>query len=313
MFRKKIILAVFLAFFTVNTVFSQAVAIDTALLNAAKEISGSVPQGTRIAVLNISSEYQTLSDYIINELIVNLVNTRHFQVVPRNTIELELTNREFDFQMTGYVSDESQKRLGQFLGAGTIISGSVTIDSTNTYRLIVNAIHLENFTYQASYRTSIRNDMQMSTLRGVSYEYKDYSLGQRLGIGALNMFFGLGSIVNGHPIGLVVTIAEIAGIGLFITPFFLPNTAERPEGDYTDREYDQYKSQLTRQTNTEVIMFVAGSALFGAGIIIGYIIPFFHHKPNTGISQNNFPFNLELVSSNNQGINGVRLLYNMKF
>ena len=72
---KKIVVFVFLVMVTNFTLFSQAVAIDTAVLNAAKEISQSVPQGTKIAVLNITSDYEKLSDYIINELIVNSMST----------------------------------------------------------------------------------------------------------------------------------------------------------------------------------------------------------------------------------------------
>jgi len=57
-----------------------------------------------------------------------------------------------------------------------------------------------------------------------------------------------------------------------------------------------------------------GMLVMGAGVVFGFVIPFFHHKPdNTNVSQNNFPFNLELASSNNQEINGVRILYNMRF
>ena len=150
MFRKSFVLVVFLAMAANYTVFSQAVTIDTALANATKEIAENIPKGTKIAVLNISSDYAQLSNYIIDELIVNLVSTRSFQVVPRSTVELELAKGELDFQYTGDVSDASQKTLGQFLGAGTIISGAVTRDSANSYRLVVNAIDLESFTYQSS-------------------------------------------------------------------------------------------------------------------------------------------------------------------
>ena len=155
--KKHFVIAV-MALVAVNTVFPRTVTVDTALANAAKEISESVPQGTRIAVLNISSDHTNLSDYIINELIANMVNTRTLQVVPRSTVELELANREFDFQMSGYVSDENQKRLGQFLEAGTIISGSVARDAANSYRLIINAIDLESFAYQSSFRISVQDD-----------------------------------------------------------------------------------------------------------------------------------------------------------
>jgi TolB-like protein len=321
MFKKTMVLFVFLAMVANHTVFSQAVAIDTAISNAAKEIAVSVPNGTKIAVLNISSDYEKLSNYIIDELIVNLVGTRSFQVVPRSTIELELAKGELDFQYTGDVSDESQKRLGAFLGAGTIISGSVTRDSANSYRIVINAIDLESFTYQSSSRISVLNNNQMKALiagsGGVYYE--DYTTGQRFGMAGLNIFGGIGSIMNGHKIGWVTTGIEAAGI-LFI---ILGLTGIDDEPDPLDGRYvgskrgvdnPNYQRDKKKYESTKTGFLITGSAIIGAGVVFGFIIPFFHHKPdNTTVAKNNFPFNLELVSINNQEINGVRLLYNMKF
>jgi TolB-like protein len=314
------VLVVFLALAANYTVFSQAVAIETALSNAVNEIAASVPQGTKIAVLNISSDYGDLSDYIIDELIVNLVNTRSFQVVPRSTVELALARREFAFQLSGDVSDESQKRLGQFLGAGAIVSGSITRDSANSYRLVVNAIDLESFTYQTSYRISIQNNKKMKELvtaagGGAFNEDFDYTTGQRIGMGALNMFFGVGSIINGQKLGWITTGAE--GIGLL---FFTIGVTMHPvlkqsgwgsNGNWsTQDDQEQYDFDVS----TKNTFIGIGSALIGAGVVFGFIIPFFHHKPdNTRVSQNNVPFNLELVSSNNQEINGFRISYNMRF
>jgi TolB-like protein len=300
MFRKTMVLVVFLALAANYTVFSQAVAIDAALSNAVKEIAASVPQGTKIAVLNMSSDYGDLSDYIIDELIVNLVNTRAFQVVPRSTVELALARREFAFQMSGDVSDESQKRLGQFLGAGAIVSGSITRDSANSYRLVVNAIDLESFTYQTSYRISIQNNKKMKELvtaagGGAFNEDFDYTTGQRIGMGALNIFGGAGSLMNGHKSGWVTLGLEAAGLIPLLFGFIFVNDAEDNK-DFRNK------------------WIGAGSALIGTGVVFGFVVPFFHHKPdNTRVSQNNLPFNLELVSSNNQEINGLRMSYNMKF
>ena len=296
MFKKKIVVFVFLAIVANHTIFSQTVRIDTALSNATKEISGSVPKGTKIAVLNISSDYPKLSNYIIDELIANLVNTQLFQVVPRSTVELELARDELNFQYTGEVSDESQRSLGKFLGAGTIISGSVTRYSTNSYRIVINAIDLESFTYQITYRISILSDNQVRALIASSGGfYEDYTIGQRFGMGALNIFGGTGSIINGHRIGWVTAGFEAVGV-LLITFGFVA------EGElYWNSEY----------VNT--VMY-AGLGSIGIGVVFGFIVPFFHHKPNnTSITQNNFPFNLEPVLANNQNINGFRISYNMKF
>jgi len=290
MLRKGVFLfVVFFALIGNYTVFPQSVAIDTALSNAVKEIAASVPRGTKIAVLNMSSDYGNLSDYIIDELVVNLVNTRQFQVVPRSTVELATARKEFDFQLSMNVSDASKQRLGQFLGAETIVSGSITRDSANSYRLLVSAIDLKSFTYQTSYRTSIQNNNKMKELvaaTGGEVFYADYTIGQRIGMGAGNIFLGLGSILNGHHIGWVTF-----GVELFGLPFFL-------FGDplfYDDGYY-------------------AGRIFIGAGVVFGLIVPFFHHKPNnTRVSQSDFPFDLELVSSNNQGENGLKVSYKMSF
>jgi len=331
MFRKAVVLfVVFLAMSANYTVFSQSVSIDTALANAVNEIARSVPQGTKIAVLNMSSDYRNLSDYIIDELIVNLVNARSFQVVPRSTVELELASREFDFQMTGYVSDDSQKRLGQFLGAGAIVSGSITRDSANSYRLVVNAIDLESFTYQTSYRISVLNDNKMKELvaaTGGGVFYEDYTTGERIGMGALNIFGGAGSIINGYNIGWVTTGLEAFGlIPLFVgLGMEIPN--EPSVGNYyyfikdgystsnlRSEDYSRAKADYDSRIQERNTWIIIGSAAIGAGVVFGFIIPFFHHKPdNTSVSQNNFPFNFELVSSNNQNIGGFRISFNMRF
>jgi TolB-like protein len=306
------VLAVFLAL-AANPVFSQAVAIETALSNAAKEIAASVPQGTKIAVLNISSDYGNLSDYIIDELIVNLVNARSFQVVPRSTVELALARREFAFQMSGDVSDESQKRLGQFLGAGAIVSGSITRDSANSYRLVVNAIDLESFTYQTSYRISIQNNKKMKELvtaaAGGAFN-EDYTPEQRWGASGLNLLFGAGSFIIQHDTKGGSTTALVEGLGAVaaVTGYVLYRAF-----DYIPE--DEYRGDVKQSILDSYFAypFYIGLGTYVIGAVYGIIRSQMYSKPGAQISQNNVPFNLELVSSNNQEINGVRILYNMSF
>ena len=311
MFKKTTIVFIFLILVINSTLFSKAVSINTALANATRDIAEGVPNESKIAILNITSDSTNLSDYIINELIVNLVNTRLFQIVPRSSVELAAARREFAFQMSGDVSDDSQKRVGQFLGADTIITGSVTKDSVNTYRLIINAIRLENFTFQSSFRASIQNDRQVKTLiadSGVFYE--DYTIGQRLGMGALNMFFGLGSILNGQHLGWISTGVEAIGLTFLIIGIGLKDVPYSNPTVFWEKEANENRPRLKSG------FIIAGASIIGTGVLFGYIIPFFHHKSNsTHISQNNnnFPLNIELVSSNNQDINGFRILYKKRF
>ena len=182
------------------------------------------------------------------------------------------------FQYTGEVSDESQRSLGRFLSAGTIISGSVTRDSANSYRIVINAIDLESFTYQTTYRISVLDDNQIKILitGSSSISYEDYTIGQRFGMGALNIFGGTGSIINGHRIGWVTAGIEAIGVLIIISGVV--------------REY-------VYEDNSDAIIS-AGFGLIGIGVAFGFIVPFFHQKPNnTSVTQNNFPFYLELVSA----------------
>jgi len=298
MLRKKILLFVVMALITSHAIFSQAVGIDAALANATRDISGTVPSGTRMAILNITSDYVSLSDYIINELILHLVRTGLFQVVPRTTVELELAGREFDFQMSGLVSDEAQRSLGQFLGLDTFISGSIVRETATTYRLIINAIHLETFTFQTVYGVSVLVDRQMQALTG-RIVHEDFTTAERLRMGALNMLAGSGSITNGQPLGWGVAAGQGIGLLLIVAGFMIQ-----------DDEYDERHFHEDRRRS----FFMAGGAAIGGAILFGYIIPFFHTRPNPAVaSGNSFPFNLELVSSNNRDINGFRVSHTMRF
>jgi TolB-like protein len=327
MFRKKIILVVFLALIAINAVFSQAVAIDTVLSNATEEISKRIPNGTRIAVLNITSDSVNLSDYIINELIVNLVNVGTFQVVPRSTIELQLAQGEFDFQMSGLVSDENQKRLGQFLEAGTIISGAITRDTANSYRLIVNAIHLESFTYQFSFRGSIRDDKQVKTLIAGSDFVIDtnFTAQQRAGASFLNLFFGIGSfaIQKDSAGGGFTAVVEGLGALAMITGGILFQAYDADDmigGKYVDNPSGSGPTHVWEEGRKATLLdsyfaypVYIGLGVYLVGAVYGIVRPLFYNRPGSQISQTDFPFSLELVSTNNQDINGFRILYNMKF
>ena len=291
MFRKAIIVFVFTLIVT-NMAFSQAVSIDAAISNAAREISQSVPNGTRVAVMIISSDFGNVSEYIINELIVSLVNTRVLSVLPRNTVEL----------------------------ADIYITGTFTREGTANYRLVINATELASNIIRALYRTSILDDMQLRALIAESEFYQDYTVGERLGIGALNIFGGAGSITRGGRTGWLVT--GIQGIGLIsVIGGLIYGLLEVPPSQpdplspnfITQEDYRAAKDRYEFTTGLRRGLIVAGSAAVGTGIVVGFIIPFFHHRSDNSIAQYNFPFNLDLVSSDSRDINGFKISYSMSF
>ena len=75
MSKKSIVFFIFFISVPYHIIFSQAITLDNAISNAAREISETVPRGAMVAVLNVESDYSALSDYVINELVANLIDT----------------------------------------------------------------------------------------------------------------------------------------------------------------------------------------------------------------------------------------------
>jgi hypothetical protein len=87
-------------------VFTQnALTIDAALNNSTSYFSGRILNNTKVVVLNFSSKWPDLSDYIIEELIGYIINEGKLTVVDRQN--LETIRKEMDFQLSGEVSDET--------------------------------------------------------------------------------------------------------------------------------------------------------------------------------------------------------------
>ena len=200
----------------------EAVTLDKALQESAVYLNGRIEPGSKIVVLNFQSDYINLSNYIIDETIVHLVNLGNMTVVDRQN--LETIRQEMDFQMSGEVSDESAQSIGRKLGAQIIISGSIT-PLGDLYRLRVRAIEVETAAILGVNSQNIMLDgilaslTQNRTYRGpaVSRPAENYDAGRfaldgktRFGFSA-NVMYG-----TGWGIGGTVTVFE-----KFIPTFFV--------------------------------------------------------------------------------------------
>ena len=305
-----IVIIIFFTLFTAGIAFSQS--IEKIASEAAKEISKKVPKGSVIAVVNISSDYSKLSEDIVNQLTANLVNTDSFKIVSRSKIESDAVKRELiDFQRSGYVSEASIKRLGEFLGADTIILGTATREEKDYFKLSINAIHVESSTYQAS----LRKKFQYNPGGKV---YDDYSVGDRFAMGLGNIFFGLGSISNKDPWGAVVCGIQFCGA--------MTAWAGALQLD-DDRLYNENRDVGDKKRDKGKKILKTALYIYGGGTLLGFIVPFFHHKSDgVRVSGNeSFPINLEFASFDDQDMNvfktrqpvasyiNINVSYTMKF
>jgi TolB-like protein len=114
--------------------------LDEAIQGSMTYLTERLSPGTKVVVLNFSAPTKELSDYIIDDLNGNIVNSRIFTAVDRRN--LELLQQELKFQMSGDVSDETAQAIGKMLGAQTIISGSISSLGSN-YRFRIQATEVE--------------------------------------------------------------------------------------------------------------------------------------------------------------------------
>jgi hypothetical protein len=103
--------------------------IDGAIVKASNDLIKDLQAKNTIAVINISSNDNEISAYVLDTLEFQLVSSRKFTIVDRKT--LDSVRSEQNFQMSGSVSDSSAVSIGNMLGANIVITGSITRTGTN--------------------------------------------------------------------------------------------------------------------------------------------------------------------------------------
>jgi len=166
MIKKTIILCIFACLFPVFVFSQTTVTLDTALSNSTAYLTSKIPAKTKVVVLNFTSKWPDLSDYIIEELIGYIVNEGALTVVDRQN--LESIRKEMDFQLSGEVSDETAQSIGKKLGAQTIISGAITAIG-NTYRLRIRAISVQTAQILGMQNVDVAQDGRLAALTGTAY------------------------------------------------------------------------------------------------------------------------------------------------
>jgi len=158
---KKIVCLFVLSACLVSAFAQSAVLIDTGLSKGVNFFEGRIVKGTKLAILNVKSSYEQLSEYVMEEMTAHFANTSFFTVVERS--HLELLRQEMNFQLSGEVSDETALSIGKMLGAQTIISGSIDLLG-DIYRLRIRAIDVQSATIQGVYTANIQRDRTLTSL-----------------------------------------------------------------------------------------------------------------------------------------------------
>ncbi|MCL2765802.1 MAG: hypothetical protein FWD40_11080 [Treponema sp.] len=138
--------------------------LDTAIREAAAQIETGIPSRTMVALVSVASPSTAFSTQVLTRLESAIVGGRKLIVVDR--ANLDKIREEQGIQLSGEVDDESAKRIGQFLGAGAIVTGSLT-DLGDVYSLSLKAINIETATVAVSYIADLAKTTRIETLLAV--------------------------------------------------------------------------------------------------------------------------------------------------
>jgi len=160
---KKFICVTVLSVLAAGIVTAQQLQLKEVIINSARGIEAEVPQRSKVAILNVTSPTRSFSDYVIDELISELLTGKKVTVVDRQNLTAVLD--EMKFQYSGYVSDESMVSIGKMIGAQYIISGALTNLETY-YRFRIRIIRVETAAIQNQLTFELKSDDQVSFLLG---------------------------------------------------------------------------------------------------------------------------------------------------
>lgn len=194
-----------------------ALDINEALDTAAKQFSGSLKAGTTVAIVGIASDTEAMSEYLLDEMTIRIVQNRKLTVADR--ANLEAIKKEMNFQLSGEVSDATMKEIGAMVGADVVIHGNLN-KIGDIFMLTLQALDVTKATVLDMYRKNVELDDISMRLMKISFDEggKVISIGDRYStkekgiIGAKNLLFGWGSYSAGHIVdGIFITTLQLAG------------------------------------------------------------------------------------------------------
>ena len=78
---------------------------------------------TTVAIVGIASDTEAMSEYLLDEMTIRMVQYKKLTVADRGN--LEAIKKEMDFQLSGEVSDDSIKEIGAMVGADVVLHGNL--------------------------------------------------------------------------------------------------------------------------------------------------------------------------------------------
>ena len=298
-------LTAFLIFCMTAAFAADTITLEKAIDEAAATFSSRIKAGSTVVVVGISSDSNELSEFIADELSYKIYSLNKLKVAERKS--LDAIKKEMNFQLSGEVSDDTIKQIGNITGASTVIVGTFKRQRTH-YLLTIKALDVSTAIVQAMHRTQVAqsetivNAMANEDGKGAKTKMVSasrYTHGQRFLIGMKNFFvFGLGSYQAGYTgDGIGLTVTHIIGNSLFWGGLGGLITAD----DNSD----------TALEASIAVMAIGGVVEFGA-FLYGCIVPIWYDPQYSKIGAVMKNFKFDLVADN-KGAIVPRLSYRIEY
>lgn len=98
--------------------------LESYVIKVHGQITGAIPEKTKIALVDVQAEDIYIKDFIFEEFVAHLVNSRKYVVVDR--YHLDLVKAELNLQYSGDFDDDSIVSIGRFLGAKMVLSAAIS-------------------------------------------------------------------------------------------------------------------------------------------------------------------------------------------
>ena len=286
---------------------ADAITLEQAIDEAAAAFSSRIKAGSTIVVVGISSDSNELSEFIADELSYKIYSLNKLKVAERKS--LDAIKKEMNFQLSGEVSDDTIKQIGNMTGASTVIVGTFKIQRTH-YLLTIKALDVSTAIVQAMHRTQVKqsetiiNAMANESTKGGKTKMisgAKYTHGQRFIIGIKNHFvFGLGSYQAGYTgDGIGLTVTHIIGNSLFWGGLAGLITASPNDGGGASADA------------SIAVMAIGGVVEFGA-FLYGCIAPVWYDPQYSKIGAVMKNFKVDFVADN-RGAIIPRLSYRIEY
>ena len=296
--------------------FAFAADLQGALKETAEQFSASLKPKSVVAIIGIHSESPALSEFMLDELTLQLVKMKKLTIADR--ANLEVIKKEMSFQLSGEVGDESIQQLGAKIGAETVIQGVFKpLGKSAYYTLTIRALNVTTAAVTDMYRTTVElNNVEAEMLGEAATVKKTKANYSVASVGFQNLLFGLGSYRTKHPgDGAILTTGHLLGwIFIFVGAGMLAGgedsgRLQSQPSFTTEHEYREYQRQQSEhrrvaaeRTDLGLGLMIPGILIELGSIIYGFVMPAVHLKRARVLAYGNnsgLKFDLTYTSAGN--------------